>query len=149
MDKKLIAGIIIIAILVGGILVYTFGGDIPVSREGNVSITDAAGRTVQVISRIGRDEIVHAVTQVTVDEYVLVEIIGVDHLASEPAIVRRRIIIDLNVVSDDLVPVDPEELRLIGIGFAAYVISGYEAEIVAPVEAVYGYLIDGESAIRR
>jgi iron complex transport system substrate-binding protein len=54
MDKKLIAGIIIIAILVGGILVYTFGGDIPVSREGNVSITDAAGRTVQVPAQVNK-----------------------------------------------------------------------------------------------
>jgi iron complex transport system substrate-binding protein len=54
MDQKLMAGIIVIVVILGGTLIYVLGGNITSPSKGTVSITDMAGRTVQVPAQVNK-----------------------------------------------------------------------------------------------
>ncbi|NYB27596.1 MAG: iron ABC transporter substrate-binding protein [Methanobacteriaceae archaeon] len=55
MDRKLMVGIIVIFVLIGGASIYYLSGNITNSTKGStVSVTDVAGRTVQVPAQVNR-----------------------------------------------------------------------------------------------
>ncbi len=51
-DRKLIAGIVLVVVLFGGLAVYALSGGVTNNSGGTVSITDMANRTVQVPAQV-------------------------------------------------------------------------------------------------